>query len=114
MVEDEPDLLDATAQLLHSLGYEVLTSSNRSQAMDVLSQRDDIRALFTDVVMPDGIDGIQPARSTRGLHPDIRIVLASGDPLPARKAQHGNLSNFMFIHKPYRLGDLVRALGMAT
>jgi PAS domain S-box-containing protein len=114
LVEDEPDLLDATAQLLHSLGYEVLTASNGSEAMEVLSRRDGIGVLFTDVVMPDGVDGIQLARSTRSLHPDIRIVLASGYPLPALKAQHGNLSDFTFIHKPYRLADLVRALGMAT
>jgi PAS domain S-box-containing protein len=114
VVEDEPDLLDATAQLLQSLGYQVLTASSGSEAMDVLTRRDDIGVLFTDVVMPDGIDGIQLARSTRGLHPDIKIVLASGYPLPALKAQHGNLSDFMFIHKPYRLDDLVRALSMAT
>jgi PAS domain S-box-containing protein len=114
VVEDEPDLLDATAQLFGSLGYEVLTASNGSQAMDVLSRRADIRVLFTDVVMPGGIDGIQLARSTRALHSDIRIVLASGYPLPALKAQHGNLGDFTFIHKPYRLADVVRALGMAT
>jgi CheY-like chemotaxis protein len=114
VVEDEPDLLDATAQLFGSLGYEVLTASNGSQAMDVLSRRADIRVLFTDVVMPGGIDGIQLARSTRALHPDIRIVLVSGYPLPALKAQHGNLGDFTFIHKPYRLADVVRALGMAT
>jgi PAS domain S-box-containing protein len=114
LVEDEPDLLDATAQLLHSLGYEVLTASNGSEAMEVLSRHSGIGVLLTDVVMPDGFDGIQLARSTRSLHPDIRIVLASGYPLPALKAQHGNLSDFAFIHKPYRLADLVRALGMAT
>ncbi|MGC2042048.1 response regulator, partial [Paraburkholderia caledonica] len=114
VVEDEPDLLDATAALLHSLGYEVLTASNGSEAMGVLNRRDDIGVLFTDVVMPDGIDGIQLARSTRELRPDVRIVLASGYPLPALRAQHGNLSDFAFIHKPYRLADLVRTLGMAT
>jgi DNA-binding LytR/AlgR family response regulator len=64
--------------------------------------------------MPKGIDGIQLARSTRALHPDVKIVLASGYPLPALKAQHGNLSDFTFIHKPYRLADLVQTLGMAT
>ena len=34
--------------------------------------------------------------------------------LPALKAQHGSLGDFTFIHKPYRLADLVRTLGMAT
>ena len=114
LVEDEPDLLDATAQLLQSLGYDVLTARNGAEAMEVLRRHDSIGVLFTDVVMPDGINGIQLARSTRSLHPYIRIVLASGYPLPALKAQHGNLSDFAFIHKPYRLADLVRALGMAT
>ncbi|WP_408172848.1 response regulator [Paraburkholderia strydomiana] len=67
VVEDEPDLLDATAALFRSLGYEVLTASNGAEAMNALGRRDDIRVLFTDVVMPKGIDGIQLARSTREL-----------------------------------------------
>ncbi|RZF26625.1 PAS domain-containing sensor histidine kinase [Paraburkholderia sp. UYCP14C] len=114
VVEDEPDLLEATAELLRSLGYEVLTASNGAEAMDVLSRRDDIGVLFTDVVMPNGINGVQLARSTRELHPEIRIVLASGYALPALKAQHGNLSDFAFINKPYRLADIVRTLGLGT
>jgi PAS domain S-box-containing protein len=114
VVEDEPDLLEATAALFRSLGYEVLTASNGSEAMDALGRRDDIHVLFTDVVMPRGIDGIQLARSTRELRPDVRIVLASGYPLPALRVEHGNLDDFAFIHKPYRLADLVRTLGIAT
>jgi signal transduction histidine kinase len=114
VVEDEADLLDATAELFRSLGYEVLTASNGSEAIEALRRRNDIRVLFTDVVMPKGIDGIQLARSTREHHPDIKIVLASGYPLPALKAEHGNLSDFTFIHKPYRLADLIRTLGRAT
>jgi PAS domain S-box-containing protein len=113
VVEDEPDLLEATAALFRSLGYEVLTASSGAEAMDALSLRDDIHVLFTDVVMPRGIDGIQLARSTRERRPEVRIVLASGYPLPALRAQHDNLDDFTFIHKPYRLADLVRALGMA-
>ncbi|MBT2794976.1 ATP-binding protein, partial [Paraburkholderia strydomiana] len=114
VVEDEPDLLEATAALFRSLGYEVLTASNGSEAMDALGRRDDIHVLFTDIVMPRGIDGIQLARSTRDLRPDVRIVLASGYPLPALRAEHGHLDDFAFLHKPYRLADLVRTLGMAT
>ncbi|CAD6554833.1 hypothetical protein LMG28727_05778 [Paraburkholderia kirstenboschensis] len=79
-----------------------------------LSCRDDIHVLFTDVVMPKGFDGIQLARSTRDLRPEVRIALASGYPLPALRSQHGHLDDFAFIHKPYRLADLVRTLGMAT
>ena len=58
--------------------------------------------------MPKGIDGIQLARKTRELHPNIRIVLASGYALPALTEQHGNLDEFTFIIKPYRLTELVQ------
>jgi CheY-like chemotaxis protein len=114
VVEDEPDLLEATAALFRSLGYEVLTASNGSEAMDALGRRDDMHVLFTDIVMPGGIDGIQLARSTRELRPDVRIVLASRYPLPALRGEHGNLDDFSFLHKPYRLADLIRTLGIAT
>lgn len=115
IVEDEPDLLEATAELFRSLGYEVLTASNGSDAIDELGRRDRrVDLLFTDVVMPKGIDGIQLARKTRELHPNIRIVLASGYALPALTEQHGNLDEFTFIIKPYRLTELVRTLRMAT
>jgi PAS domain S-box-containing protein len=114
VVEDEPDLLDATAEFFRSLGYDVLTASNGSESMDALSRRDDIHFLFTDVVMPKGINGIELARSTRDRRPEVRIVLASGYPLPALRVQHGNLDDFTFIHKPYRLEDLVRTLRIAT
>jgi len=115
IVEDEPDLLEATAELFRSLGYEVLTASNGSDAIDELGRRGRrVDLLFTDVVMPKGIDGIQLARKTRELHPNIRIVLASGYALPALTEQHGNLDEFTFIIKPYRLTELVRKLRMAT
>ena len=114
VVEDEPDLLDATAELFRTLGYDVLTAGNGSEALDALRHRPDIQILFTDVVMPNGIDGIQLARSTRKFRPEVRIVLASGYALPILTEQHGSLEDFTFINKPYRLADLVRTLRTAT
>ncbi|WOD14838.1 hypothetical protein [Paraburkholderia kirstenboschensis] len=90
-----------------------LTAFN-GELTDALSRRDDIHVPFTDVVMPRGIDGIQLARSTRDLRPEVRIVLASGYPIPALRAQYGHLDDSAFTHKPYRLADLARMLGMAT
>ena len=113
IVEDEPDLMDVAASLFTSMGYDVLTASSGREAMDVLEQRD-VDILFTDVVMPNGMDGLQLASYTRTHYPDTKIMLASGYPLPALKQRHGqNLNDFAFVNKPYRLADLARTLRSA-
>ena len=113
IVEDEPDLMDVAASLFTSMGYDVLTASSGREAMDVLEQRD-VDILFTDVVMPNGMDGLELASYTRTHYPDTKIMLASGYPLPALKQRHGqNLNDFAFVNKPYRLADLARTLRSA-
>ncbi|MFC5548688.1 hybrid sensor histidine kinase/response regulator [Massilia aerilata] len=110
IVEDEPDLMDVAASLFASMGYDVLTAASGREAMDMLEQRD-VDILFTDVVMPNGMDGLQLATYTRTHYPDTKIMLASGYPLPALKQRHGqDLNDFAFVNKPYRLADLARTL----
>jgi len=110
IVEDEPDLMDVAASLFTSMGYDVVTASSGREAIDLLEQRD-VDILFTDVVMPNGMDGIELANYTRTHYPDTKIMLASGYPLPALKERHGGtLSEFAFVNKPYRLSDLARTL----
>jgi len=114
IVEDEPDLMDMAASLFTSMGYNVLTASSAREAIDLL-ERSDIDILFTDVVMPHGMDGIELANHTRRYYPHTKIMLASGYPLPALKQRHGSeLNEFAFVHKPYRLSDLARTLRSAA
>jgi CheY-like chemotaxis protein len=110
IVEDEPDLMEVAAELFRSMGYEVLTAGNATDALEILQRRPRIDTLFTDVMMPNGMSGIELAKLTRTRYPDIKIILASGFPLPALKAQHGNLDEFTFMSKPYRLSDLAKKL----
>jgi signal transduction histidine kinase/CheY-like chemotaxis protein len=110
IVEDEPDLMDVASALFASMGYDVLTAANSNEAIDVLEHKD-VDILFTDIVMPNGMDGIELAAYTRAHYPDTKIMLASGYPLPALKQRHGTeLSEFAFVNKPYRLSDLARTL----
>jgi CheY-like chemotaxis protein len=113
IVEDEPDLMDVAASLFTSMGYEVLTAASGREAIEVLEHKD-VDILFTDVVMPDGMDGIELAAYTRAHYPETKIMLASGYPLPALKQRHGKEFNeFAFVNKPYRLSDLARTLRSA-
>jgi PAS domain S-box-containing protein len=110
IVEDEPDLMDVAASLFTSMGYDVVTASSGREAIDMMEQRD-VDILFTDVVMPNGMDGLELASYTRTHYPDTKIMLASGYPLPALKQRHGqDLNEFAFVNKPYRLSDLARTL----
>jgi PAS domain S-box-containing protein len=113
IVEDEPDLMDVAAALFTSMGYEVVTAASGREAIDVLEHRD-IDILFTDVVMPNGMNGLELANYTREHYPDTKIMLASGYPLPALRQRHGgDLAEFAFVNKPYRLSDLARTLRSA-
>lgn len=111
IVEDEPDVMLAAAELFKSLGYDVLTASNGVEAINLIEKDDTkIDVLFSDVVMPNGLSGIDLGRAVAKYLPDIKIVLCSGYPLPALKEEHGELDEFIFLNKPYRLVDLARSL----
>ncbi len=110
IVEDEPDLLEMASELFRSIGYDVVTASDGHAAIDILQLRPDIDILFTDVMMPNGMTGVELARSTRALAPHIKIIIVSGYPLPALKAAHGDLDDFSFLSKPYRLSELAKKL----
>ena len=110
IVEDEPELIEVAATLFRSMGYEVLTASNGMDALDIIERKRKINILFADVIMPNGMTGIELARLARDRCPGLKIILASGYPLPALKAEHGDLDEFTFMNKPYRLSELAKKL----
>jgi CheY-like chemotaxis protein len=110
VVEDDPDVLWATSQIFSMLGYEVYEASSGEAALEILRSGKKVSLVFTDVLMPGGINGIQLGRTLRDLNPHIQIVLASGYPLPALRKEHGDLEEFQFLNKPYDLVDIERVI----
>ena len=115
VVEDDPEVLDVTVEMLRGLGYEVLTAPDGPSALAVLRRDAEIDVLFTDIVMPRGINGVELAREARRLRPNVRVLLASGYPAAVLAADHGASDDgeFAFLGKPYRraeLADKLRAL----
>jgi CheY-like chemotaxis protein len=109
IVDDEPDLMDVASALYISMGYEVLTASGADEALALLATRH-IDILFSDVVMPNGMTGVELAVFTRTHYPRVKVILTSGYPLPALKVDQASLAEFAFVQKPYRLSDLARTL----
>jgi CheY-like chemotaxis protein len=113
VVEDDPDVRDLAVEILEMNGYAVLSAGNGADALCILRRERDIGLMFTDIVMPGGINGAQLAEAALRIQPDLRILFASGyadrsilDPLVIR-------NRMSFVQKPYRPRDIaarVRAL----
>jgi PAS domain S-box-containing protein len=110
IVDDEENVLDATAELLSGIGYGVVTATDGIDALEILRRRTDIDILITDVVMPKGMSGVELARIAVELNPALQVVVTSGYPLPDLEIQCGHFDEFAFIQKPFRLPELARAL----
>jgi PAS domain S-box-containing protein len=110
IVEDEPDLLRAAAVLFRHLGFEVVTAGNGKDAIEILEREEHIDILFADVMMPNGMSGVQLACVTRERWPAIKVILASGYPSSTLHTQHGDLNDFAFIGKPYGLSEVAKKL----
>jgi DNA-binding NtrC family response regulator len=109
VVEDNPDLRKATARQLETLGYRVREADHAAAALAVLATEDRVDLLFTDVVMPGAIDGIDLAQRALRLRPAIKVLLTSGFPGTPDTAQHTGHA-FPLLGKPYRYNELARAV----
>jgi PAS domain S-box-containing protein len=110
LVEDDPEVQSLAVETLRSLGYDVITASDGPSALSVLRRGDPIDVLFTDVVMPKGMNGVELARRARELRTGLPVLLASGYPVSALSAEHGLTSDFAFLAKPYRWTELSEKL----
>ncbi|GAB6842941.1 signal transduction histidine kinase [Methylorubrum rhodinum] len=78
VVEDEPAVLEMAVESLGELGYRTLTATQASEALDRLQGPERIDILFSDVVMPGGMNGVQLSVEARRLRPGLRVLLTSG------------------------------------
>jgi len=110
LVEDNPQLRKVAARQLSELGYRVLEAENAEAALRIVSTGDPIDLLFTDVVMPGTIDGVELARLVGRLQPRPEILLASGFPAGRVPGQPPGSPGFPMLGKPYNLDDLAHAV----
>ena len=79
LVEDNPQVADVTAQMLTAMGFQVEATDRARKALERLDAgTTGIDLLLTDVVMPDGLNGVDLATLIRARFPTLPIILTSG------------------------------------
>jgi PAS domain S-box-containing protein len=111
VVEDNAAMRRVSTRQLRDLGYRVLECDRAAAALDIL-QRERVDLLFTDIVMPGGLDGVELARLAQERWPTLKIVLTSGFP-QARLNGDKELGNLQLLSKPYHREELAAALQAA-
>ena len=110
MVEDDVHLRRVAALQLAELGYHVREAEHAAAALTILHAPAQVDLLFTDVVMPGDMDGIDLANEAALLRPDLRVLLTSGFPDLRSAKPRLTGCRFPMLQKPYRLHDLARAI----
>jgi len=109
LVDDNEDLLDVTSTMLTGLGYQVSIARNGAEALQIFDSGREFELLLSDIVMPNGMNGVELAREARRLRENIKILLTSGYAEDVLE-RHNAVGEFSIIDKPFRLADLARRL----
>lgn len=105
LVEDEEFLLETSSKTLQRRGYQVLAASSGAEALDIINSNSAIDLLFTDILMPGGMNGIELAEQAVALRPNLKVILTSG----YNEFEQVNADNF--IKKPYATQDMLNRIG---
>ena len=108
VVEDDDALRSYTVETLAELGYRVLPATNGAAALEILDSGNDIDLLFTDVVMPGGLNGRQLADEAVRRRPGLKVLFTTGYTRNAI-VHHGRLdAGVEMVGKPFSSDELIR------
>jgi PAS domain S-box-containing protein len=106
IVEDDDALRAYASEILRELGYQVMEANGSAIALEILEQHPGIDLLFTDVIMPGGVNGRQLADQAVGRQPSLKVLFTTGY---SRNAivHNGRLDpGVKLIGKPYSFDQL--------
>ena len=109
LVEDNAAMRKVVHRQLTELGYKVTEADGAAAALEILA-RESFDLLFSDVVMPGQLSGIDLAQMAISRYPALRVLLTSGFP-ETRLSGNGNaLQGLHLLSKPYRRTELARKI----
>ena len=109
LVEDDEQVLSMAIESLEELRYRVVVAHNAHEALQHLNGPERIDIMFSDVVMPGGMNGVQLAVEARRLRPELKVLLTSGYVGDAPN-QKPIAEDVVVLNKPYRRDELAQKL----
>ena len=111
VVEDQEAVRAVASGFLSDFGYEVIEAEDGFQALSRLQEIPDIDLMFSDVVMPGGMNGFDLAQAAYTIRPDLKVVHTSGYPKGAMVHQdEPRFREGFIIMKPYRREELQKII----
>ena len=108
LVEDDPAVAGLVADMLDSLGYEVLQARSVQAALGALAGGQRVDLVFSDIMMPGGMDGLALAREVRRRREGLPVLLTSA--FAETAAAQARAMGIAVLRKPYGIEELRLAL----
>lgn len=111
IVEDEPVLRSMARDILEECGYRILEASSGKDALAVWKKRSgEIDLVLTDMVMPDGVSGVDLAEQLLAKRPGLKIVFTSGYTANEVNQEMLTRTGASFLSKPYTHTELAKTV----
>ena len=107
LVEDNAEVAEVGKAYFEELGYTVKQAASAQAGLDLIERERDIVLVFSDILMPGGMNGLELADAIRRRFPHVVVLLTTGY---SSSAQDAVRQGFAVLQKPYDLAALDRAL----
>ncbi|MBR1027045.1 ATP-binding protein [Bradyrhizobium liaoningense] len=111
LVEDDDEVAALVSEMLGQLGYDVTHAASGAVALGALADGRAVDLVFSDIMMPGGMNGVELAREIKRRRSDIPVLLTSGYSEAA--VQDAELAGLQILPKPYHIDELAAALSAA-
>jgi CheY-like chemotaxis protein len=109
LVEDDPAVRDQVATVLQRAGYHVFKAPNGQVAATLWSEnRGAIDLLLTDMIMPEGLTGLELAQNLRQQHPRLKVIIMSGYNLEFALQGIPTKDQIHYLSKPFETSQLAQ------
>jgi signal transduction histidine kinase/ActR/RegA family two-component response regulator len=108
LVEDDDEVAALVAEMLGELGFQVVRAATAAAALGALANGRTVDLVFSDIMMPGGMNGVELAKEIRQRRNDLPILLTSGYSEAAKQAAEAQ--GIKILRKPYQLAELEEAL----
>lgn len=108
LVEDDDEVAALVSEMLDQLGYQVTRAASAAAALGALADGRSVDVVFSDVMMPGGMNGVELAREIQRRRSDMPILLTSG--YSGAAIHEAKETGVQILSKPYRIDELALAL----